>query len=290
MSDQDVYIFEVSENNFNTSVILNSHKVPVVVEFMGVWSEPCIQMEEILVALAKEFAGQFIFAKVDVDEQQELRKQYAVENIPALKVFKDGEVVRSEEGLMQEAELRELLKMYGVFRQSDELRLQARQKHMNGETVEAIHLLTDAIRQDPGNTRVAMDMAQIFLDVNELEQATALFNKLPDNDKNSDMGKALIGQITFRELAGKTEGKANLVARLAADPDDNDARFDLAICLVAEHDHKQAMDYLFEIFEKDPEYKEGAAREMIINLINMLTPNEPALAQDFRRRLGSALT
>lgn len=289
MSEQDIFIFEISKSTFNSSVILNSYKIPVLVEFMGVWSEPCVRMADSLADLAKEFAGQFIFAKIDIDEQPELTKEYSIENMPTLKVFKDGKVVRSEEGLIQEEELRALLKTYGVSRQSDELREQARQKHIAGDTIEAISLLTQAIQQDPSNTRVAMDMVQVLLDIGELEQAKALFNKLPDSDKETDTGRTLIGQLTIKDLAGKTEGKAALVARIEANAEDHDAHFDLAICLVAEHDYQQAMEHLFAIFDKNPEYKDGAAREMIITLSNMLSANEPQLAQECRRRLGSAL-
>lgn len=290
MSEQDVFIFEVSKASFNTSVVLNSYKLPVLVEFMGVWSEPCIRMADNLAELAKEFAGQFIFARVDIDEQAELKEEYGIENVPTLKVFKDGEIVRTEEGLLPKEECQALLKTYGVYRQSDELREQARNKHMAGETVEAISLLTQAIQQDPSNTRVAMDMVQIFIDIGELEQAKGLYNKLPNSDMQSDTGKALLGQLTFQNLAANTEGKAALQARISADVNDHDARFDLAICLVAEHDYQQAMENLFEILNSEPEYKDGAAREMIISLSNMLAANEPALAQAFRRRLGTTLT
>lgn len=290
MSEQDVFIFEISKTSFNSSVILNSYKIPVFVEFMGVWSEPCIRLADSLADLAKEFAGQFIFAKVDIDEQPELAKEYSIENVPTLKVFNDGEVVHSKEGLIQEDELRLLLKTYGVARESDELREQARQKHIAGKTVEAISLLTQAIQQDPTNTRVAMDMVQVLLDIGELEQAKVLFNKIPDSDKETDTGRALIGQFTFKDLAAKTEGKAALVARIEANAEDHDAHFDLAVCLVAERDYQQAMEHLFAIFDKEPEYRDGAAREMIVNLSNMLATSEPVLAQEFRRRLGSALT
>ena len=142
MSDQQAFIFEVSRSNFATTVILNSHKIPVVVEFMGVWSEHCIKLEDSLVNLAREFAGQFIFAKVDIQEQQELRKEYGIENLPTLKVFKDGAVVRTEEGLLSDGELAAMMKSYGIFRESDEMREQARQRHMAGDTVGAITLLT----------------------------------------------------------------------------------------------------------------------------------------------------
>ncbi|MFK5915010.1 MAG: tetratricopeptide repeat protein [Woeseiaceae bacterium] len=287
--EHDIYIFEVSKSNFNTSVILNSHKLPIVVEFMGVWSGPCIAMSDNLSKLATEFSGQFIFAKVDIDEQPELMKEYGVENVPTLKIFKDGEVVLTEEGLQKDTDLRGLLKAQGIYNQSDELRVLARQNHMSGDTMEAIELLTKAIQEDPKNSRVAMDMVQVFMDVNELEQAKGLFNRLPETDRVSDMGKSLMGQLTFKDLAAKTEGKDQLQTRLNENADDFDSRFDLAICFVAEHDYKQAMDNLFVIFESNPEYKDGAAKEMIINLTNMLSVNEPELAKEFRRCMGSAI-
>jgi putative thioredoxin len=289
VTDQEVYIFEVSLSSFNTSVVFNSHKLPVFVEFMQMWSEPCNAMADTLSILAREFAGQFIFAKVDIDEQAELRQDYHIENVPTLKVFKDGDVVRTEEGLMSEPDIRALLKSYDIFRASDDMREQARAMHMAGDTVEAINLLTEAIRNDPTNTRVAMDMIQVLIDIGELDQASALFDKLPEKDRSGDTGRSLSGQLTFSKLAANTEGKVALQQRIAGEPDNHDARFDLSVCLVAEHDYRQAMEQLFEILQKDPEYRQGAAREMIISLINMLTPNEPALAQEFRRRLGNTM-
>lgn len=289
MSQQDAYIFEVRAENFNDLVLLNSYKLPVVVEFMGVYSGPCVALEQTLSNYAREFAGQFVFAKVDIDEQPALMEQYQIQNLPTVKVFKDTEVVRTEEGQMQEQEVAAMLRDLGIYRQSDELREQAREKHLAGDIPAAIQLLTEAIQMDPANTRVAMDMVQVMLDIGELERAKDLFNRLPDADKESDTGRALIGQITFRGLASRTEGKEALLERLERSPLDFDAYFDLAVCLVAEYDYQGALESLFAIFDQAPDYKEGAAREMIVNLINMLTPNEPQLAQQYRQRLGNSV-
>ena len=283
----DVFIFEVSKQNFDSVVIQNSHKLPVLVEFMGVWSGPCIQMSDELSVLAKEFAGEFIFAKVDIDEQPELKAQYEIENVPSLKVFVNGEVVNTEEGLLKQSELRDVLKEFGVYSEADEMRLQAREKHMNGETVAAIQLLTHAIQQDPSNTKIAMDMAQIFIDMNEHDQANNLFNQLPDSAKSTDMGKSLLGQITFLDLAAKTPGKFQLQQALLTSSNNCDVHFDLAVCLIAERDYEQAIDHLFEIMRIDSSYKDDAAREMIINVSNMLTPNNPELSSKIRSRLSS---
>lgn len=282
-------VFEVGESGFDRYVIENSYKVPVLVEFMGVWSEPCVTMADTLSGLADEFAEQFVFAKVDIDEQAGLRDQYAIENVPTLLVLRNGEVELTQAGQMQEEEMRVLLKGLGVFRESDELRQQARDKHMGGDTHEAIMLLTQAIQKDPANTGIALDMVQIFLDVGELEQARGLFDKLPETDQQSDEGKSLTGQLAFAELAAKTEGLEALSSRLEQNAGDVDARFDLAVCLIAQHDYNTAVDHLVTLMENAPDYKEGAAKEMIITMANMLGPNDPELAKKIRNRLGSYL-
>jgi len=286
---KEVFVFEVSQQNFGKNVLFNSHKLPVLVEFMRVSSEPCIVMEHLFTELAREFSGQFIFVKVDIDEQVDLRQQYQIENIPTLKVFKDGEMVRQEVGQLQEVEARSLLKDFGVYRESDLMREEARDKHLSGETSAAILQLTEAIKKDPANTRIAMDMVQIFIDVGELEQASALYAKLPENDQTTEMGKALKGQLTFASLAEKTAGIDTLEQILANNANDHDARFDLAICLVSQYQYKEAMEHMFDILEKEPEYKDGAVKEMIIAITNMIAPVNIDLAQEFRRRLANQL-
>lgn len=282
-------ILEVGDSGFDKYVIQNSHQAPVLVEFMAMWSGPCITMSNVLHELANEFAGQFVFAKVDVDEQPELAKRYGVENVPTLKVFNKGEATFSDQGQFQEKELRVLLKGMGIFSQSDELRRQARAKHMAGKSSEAIVMMSQAVKLDPGNTRVAMDMVQIFIDIGEIENARGLFNKLPVRDRESEMGKSLIGQLTFADLAANTEGKEALQQKLVQNPDNHDARFDLAVCLVAGYDYNSAIDQLFTLLQAKPDYKDGAAREMIITITNMLAPNDTELAGKYRQRLASMM-
>ena len=283
----EALVLEVGESGFDKYVIQNSHQAPVVVEFMAMWSEPCVNMSNVLHDLAEEFPGQFVFAKADIDFHPELAERFEIKNVPTLVIFKDGEVTFSEEGLFQEPELRVLLKGMGIYSQSEELRQQAREKHMAGETSEAIVMMTQAIQMDPANTRIAMDMVQIFIDIGEMDQAKELFNRLPDGDKTSEMGKSLVGQFTFADLAANTAGKEALQERLSNNPDDHDARFDLAVCLVAEYDYTSAVDQLFTLLQDNPEYKEGAAKEMIITISNMLVPNNPELAGSYRQRLAN---
>ena len=287
---KEVLVFEVSDRSFDKYVIGNSNKAPVFVAFINVWSEPCILMADMFAGLAKEFAEQFIFAKVDIEENNELKEKYGIENVPTLKVFVDGKVTVSEEGGLNEEEARSLLKSFDIVNETEEKRMQARQLHMQGNTHDAIMLLTLAIQQDPSNTNVALDMVQIFIDMGELEQAHGLFYRLPDEVKNSETGLSLTGQLWIIDEASKTAGLDALNKVLLANPDDYKARFDCAICEIAQHNTQKALDHLFYIQQNNAEFKEGAAREMIITIINTIAPNNPEMAQQYRTKLAGMLS
>lgn len=226
---KETFVFEVNQKSFDQYILLNSHKIPVFVEFMGVWSGPCIAMDNLFSGLAKEFAEQFIFARVDVDEQPELLKEHKIENLPTLMVFKDGKLARTEVGEIKDKDARELLKDFDVFHESDLMREQAREKHLAGDTSAAIVQLSEAIKADPSNTRVVMDMVQIFIDISEPEQAKGLYDRIPEATRETEMGKALNGQLTFSTLAESIDDLETLKTRLATNPDDPGARFDMTI-------------------------------------------------------------
>ncbi len=287
---KEVLVFEVSDRSFDKYVIGNSNKAPVFVAFINVWSEPCILMADMFAGLAKEFAEQFIFAKVDIEENNELKEKYGIENVPTLKVFVDGKVTVSEEGGLNEEEARALLKSFDIVNETEEKRMQARQLHMQGNTHDAIMLLALAIQQDPSNTNVALDMVQIFIDMGKLEQAHGLFYRLPDEVKNSETGLSLTGQLWIIDEASKTAGLDALNKVLLANPDDYKARFDCAICEIAQHNTQKALDHLFYIQQNNAEFKEGAAREMIITIINTIAPNNPEMAQQYRTKLAGMLS
>ena len=287
---KEALVFDVSDSSYGKYVLLNSHKVPVVVAFEGAWSEHCMYVAEIFTSLAREFAESFVFARVDVDQNPELKEKYNIENVPTLAVFVDGEAVRFEVGVLEEKEARALLRDYGIYNESDDMRQRARELHVQGETPQAITLLAQAMKKDPTNTRIALDMVQIFIDMGEYSEAKSLLGRLPEIDRDSETGKSLAGQLWIIEQAGKTQGAEKLAVSVANDPEDFDARFDLAICEMSRHDYEHAMEQLFYILEHAPDYKEGAAREMIVTIINMLAPENPEFAQQFRRKLSGLLS
>lgn len=286
---KDVYIFEATAENFEQVVIQNSNKLPVVTLFMAVWSEPCFVLSEIFSKLAKEFAGQFIFTKVDIDEQQALRDQFKIENVPSILLIQNGNPTMTSEGLLTEDEARVLLKGVHVFNIIDEMRLQAREKHLAGDTENAIITLSEAIQQEPGNTKVALDMVQIFIDIKQFEQANDLFNKLPDAAKDSDMGKSITGQLTFINLAAQKQDIETLHKIIESEESNQQARFDLAICLTAKYDYDEAIEQLLILHQQDESFQDGAAKELAITLIGMLKAAQPEVASRAQTKLSNLL-
>lgn len=286
---KETLVFEVSDSSYGKYVLLNSYKLPVLMAFVGVWSEHCFSLTSLFTTLAEEFAEQFVFASIDIDENTEARDKYEIKNVPTLVVFRDGEPVRREEGVLTLEEARALLKDFGIYRESDDMRSRARQLHMSGETPQAITMLAEAMKSDPTNTRIALDMVQIFIDIGQPEEANDLLQRLPEQDREGEVGRGLKGQLWVIAQAAKTEGVDKLAQRITSNTDDYDARFDMALCELARHDINEAMTHLFYIQQHEPDYKEGAAREMIVSVINTLATNDPQAAEQFRRKLSSLI-
>ncbi|HDI02711.1 MAG TPA: thioredoxin [Candidatus Aenigmarchaeota archaeon] len=105
-----VSVIEVGDDDFNESVVEQSKRIPVVVDFWAPWCMPCMILKPVLEKLAKEFEGKFILAKVNVDEARRVATEYGIMSIPNVKLFKDGKVVDEFVGALPESKVREWLK------------------------------------------------------------------------------------------------------------------------------------------------------------------------------------
>ena len=286
MAQKEIYNFEISDQNFDDLVITNSHKLPVFVLFLSPISSTCIAMENRLIDYAEEFAGQFILARLDIDMYQDAREKFGVENVPMLRAYQNGEVVAQEVGGMTEEALEILFKQFDIFNPSEELRKEALLHHQQGNTPEAVKLLTKAIQLNPTNIKAGMSMCQIFLDLDMLAEAAELFTKLPDNIKESDEARYLIGQITIKKLALDTEGMQTITQKLESDPENEDLRFDLAVCKLALQDYAGGVKELFDMLMKNPNAKGGGAKEMAIAMMNLVELNDTELAGQLRKKMA----
>jgi len=281
------YIFDIDEANFDSVVIENSHKIPILVDFWAEWCEPCKSLIPVLHKLAEDMAGQFVLAKVNADQEQAVAQKYGVRSLPTVKLFFQGEVVEEFSGAQPEHFIRELLEKY-IPRESDQMMAAAIEEYKQGNVDAAIQLMAQASQMDPANTRVQVMYARALLDNDQADVALALLQSLSDEAKEDQEVKGLLMQLEISSQAAGSDEADELLAQIEANQDDFAAREKLSAFYVATGNHDAALEQLFIIMKSDPEYNDGAGKKGLFNMFDMLGAENPLVSQ-YRRRMASLI-
>lgn len=263
------YIVEATQDNFDQLVLEHSRQVPVVVDFWADWCAPCKMLMPVLTALAEEYGGTFILAKVNTDEQQALAAQYGVRSLPTVKVYKDGGVVDEFMGAQPASTIRAILDRH-IERESDRLREQAAIMLEQGDSDGALELLESTAQSDPGNPRVKIDLARTLLRRGEPEKAEIVLDDLRGEARDSSEVKRLKAQLSFARIASEEADLSKLERAVVADPDDLDTRYRLAAHYVLRGDFEAAMNQLLEIMRRDRSFRDDAARKGLLAVFEIL--------------------
>jgi putative thioredoxin len=237
-------------SNFEHEVIEASRKVPVLVDFWAPWCAPCRVLGPVLEKLAREYAGRFKLVKVDIDQNQELAEALQVRSIPAVFAFRDGKPVMNFLGAQPESQVRAFID-----------------------------------RVLPSPFIEVMDRAEKLIAEGRADEAEKLLAQVPSNIDWDTRLEALRAATGFAR-SGANEGE--LKAKLAADPDDHEARLKLAQLYAGERRYREAMDQLLEIVRRDKTWRDGEARRQLLTLFT-LAAAEPDLVSKYRRELATAL-
>ena len=280
------FAFDVDVSTFQSVVMEGSRQVPVVVDFWAPWCGPCKALKPLLEKLAEEFQGKFILAKVNSDENQELAAQFGVRGIPNVKAVVDGQIVDEFSGALPEGAVREFLARI-IPSPAEELRAKAAEMRAAGDLPGALQTLGEASRLDQGNENVRIDAADILLELKQLDEAKHLLDSLSPVTQMEDRVQQLQARLSFAEGGQDGGNEAELRERLASQPDDMQARLDLANLLVAKGRHAEGLDELLEMVRRDRAWNEEAARKQILAVFNLLGAHP--LVSEYRRKLSSAL-
>ena len=280
------YIVDINENNAQQLLIEESFKRPVVVDFWADWCQPCKTLMPLLEKLAHEFSGAFLLARVNADEQQMLASQLGVRNLPTVMVIKDGQPVDGFSGAQPESAIRPILEKY-LPKPWDTQFEQARELIAGGDINSALPLLRQAYADSRQRTDIGLTLASVLLELKRLDDAEAILGAVPMVDQDHAW-EQLNAQLHLAREAGHSPAIEALQAKLAEDPDNLDLKCQLAVQFNQEQHHKQALELLFSVLQRDREHGDGATRRLLLDIIATLGNADP-LATEYQRKLFGLL-
>ena len=263
------FSFDAGGSDFQEKVLQASLRAPVLVDFWAEWCAPCKMLKPVLEKLADEYGGRFLLAKIDSDQNQELAARYGVRGIPNVKAFVNGEMVNEFTGALPEAQIRSFIDSL-IPSPAEPLRIAAREARAKGEPEVACSLLIDAAELDPASEAVQLDLAEINIDLQNAEAARAILGGQEHKASNLARLHALQARLKL-VTAGAGANSAALIARVAANPGDLDARLQLAQTLALAHDYRAALEHLLDIVRRDRKWQDEAARKAMLDLFVLLS-------------------
>ena len=284
MSEQ---IFDVDQANFEEEVIKSSHERIVVVDLWAPWCGPCRTLGPILEEVISSLGEGVALAKVNVDENLDLAAAFQVQGIPAVKIFKDGQVVEEFAGALPRAQIEEILRPL-VSTEADDLLTQADTLADNGDLESAAHLYEQVLEERPEDSQALMGLARIRLVEEDFEAVKNLAGMIEQGAPQYDQAQALLTQIEFQQTCEQCGGRATLAQQLLADPSDLESRFNFACCAAAEGDYATALKEWLEVVERKKDFRDGAAKDAMVSIFHLLGRDHEIVA-DYPRKLYRTL-
>ena len=282
---------DTTDQSFMADVIEASREAPVIVDFWAPWCGPCKTLGPMLEQAVLATKGKVRMVKVNVDQHQMVASQLRVQSIPAVFAFLDGQPVDGFMGAVTASEIKafvdRLVQAAGDGGLDAALDA-ADQMLAQGAIADAAQTYAAVLGEEPENARAIGGAARAALAAGDREKARALLDAAPARLANDPAIAAARAEIDLAEQAEGAGEAAELRARVEAAPDDLQARYDLALALVAHGDRAGAVDELLELFRRDREWNDGAAKEQLMKLFDTLGPKDP-VTKSGRRRLSSMI-
>lgn len=285
-----------TEATFMADVIEASREVPVIVDFWATWCGPCKTLGPMLEAAVTAAKGKVRMVKIDVDREQRLAAALAqqglpLQSIPTVVAFVGGRPVDMFQGAIPQGQIREfidrLVSMGGDGGLAEAVEA-AEQMLSEGAVTEAAQVFAGILGEEPEHAGAMAGLARAHIALGEIDRAEGILNAAPAAIATAPELEAVRAQIALARQAANAGPLADLQAAVEADPADHQARFDYAQALHAAGKVQEAVDQLLELFRRDRDWNDGAAKAQLFTIFDALKPQDPIVLTG-RRRLSSMI-
>jgi putative thioredoxin len=287
----DGLIKDTTTQAFVKDVIEESKRQPVLVDFWAEWCGPCKQLTPVLEKAVKGAKGKVKLVKMDIDKHPAIPGQMGIQSIPAVIAFVNGQPADGFLGALPESQVADFIARITKDRiggEAQDLLKTADETLGAGNAAEAIPLYAAVLQEEPGSVPALAGLARAYVQTGAIEEAKQALALIPEAKRNEAAVVAARSALEVAEQAQSVGPAGELEQKVAANPLDHQARFDLAVALNAEGKREEAADHLLAIVKRDRKWNEDGARKQLVQFFDAWGPTDEATLSG-RRKLSSLL-